>query len=618
MASTTLALMLQITAANGASGILQRLKQNVLDLRDTSKEASRHFDSMTKSLANAGKSFAVGFYLKNKIEPGIKAAADLEEAMNNVKGNIAQIGDKTEDLAAKLKQVRDTGREVSKVMPFSATEVVNIEGSLAKAGVDISAIAGPRGAAYAAAGLASVSGTDPNEVGDMLARIGKQYDFKPTEYKSAADLLMRGEAASPGNLQEVMYSLKQFGATAKLLHVSFKDSVTMAAAMAPLGLESGTAVNRFILDSSGLTKQQRESMIKLGLARMHSGKFENLLYQNGHYIGLDAQIKMMRGAFAKVPQDQVKVKLAHDIWGQEGMRAALMAGTGDNIFENMKTQMDQSLGLEDRMKIKMDGLNMAAKAAAGTIQTLLAQSFDPALSKATALANKVNDIADKGASNLSNHPDANKAVAYAGAGVVAAAMGYGIYQAGKSLLHGAALIKELAKNGGKKGVGKALLGAAGGTPVFVTNWPGSQLDPGERLRQKRNSLPKLPESFAGGAAGGGLAETAKKSLNLKALLGGVGAFGLGALPLAAIGGAAYWASDTSNDKGRVSVAQAVGTEINKLLSFFGMNKQAAWDERLRRNRAELGGEPIRVVVDVKNGNIVASVAEAQAREARRN
>lgn len=609
--------MLQITAANGASGILSQIKKNILDIRDVSKDATRHFDSMSKGLVNAGKSFAVGFYLKNKIEPGIKAAADLEEAMNNVKGNIAQIGDKTEDLAAKLKQVRDTGREVSKVMPFSATEVVNIEGSLAKAGVDIKAITGPHGAAYSAAGLASVSGTDPKDVGDLLARLGKQYNFKPTDYKPAADLLMRGEAASPGTLGELLYSLKSFGATANTTSVSLRDSVTMAAAMAPLGYEAGTAINRFILDSAGLTKQQRESMIKLGLARMHSGKFENLLYQNGHYIGLEAQIKMMRAAFSKIPQDQVKIKLAHDIWGQEGMRAALMTGTKDDLFQQMKASMEQSLGLEDRMKIRMEGLNMAAKAAAGTIQTLLAQAFDPALSKASALANKLNDIADSGADWLSKHPDANKAVAYAGGGLIAATLGYGVFQAGKGLWHGGALIKELTKSASGIAMGKAVQSATGVTPVFVTNWPANQLSPGEQLAQKRNKL-KLPESFAGGAAGGGLAETAKKSLNLKALLGGVGAFGLGALPLAAIGGAAYLATDESIHPAVINWTRSKGTEINKLLSFFGMNKQAAWDERLRRNRAELGGEPIRVVVDVKNGNIVASVAEAQAREARRN
>lgn len=611
--------MLQITAANGASGILSQIKKNILDIRDVSKDATRHFDSMSKGLVNAGKSFAVGFYLKNKIEPGIKAAADLEEAMLNVKGNIAQVNDKADDLATKLKQVRDTGREVSKVMPYSATEVVNIEDSLIKGGMNPSAVTGAHGAAWAAGGLASITDTNPNSIGDDLSRIGNQYNFKDADYQPAANILMKGEAASPGKLQEILYSLRQFGATANNAHVSFKQSVTMAAAMAPLGLEAGTAIDRYIKDSVGLTPRARKAMLKLGLADMREGKFDNHLFKNGQYIGLDAANKLVREKLQSLKSDQERIKLSQEIFGDEGMRAALLIGGGkENLYEKMKQSMEPALDMEERLKIRMEGLNMSAKAAAGTIQTLLAQAFDPALSKASALANKLNDIADSGADWLSKHPDANKAVAYAGGGLIAATLGYGVFQAGKGLWHGGALIKELTKSASGIAMGKAVQSATGVTPVFVTNWPGSQLDPGERLRQKRNSLPKLPESFAGGAAGGGLAETAKKSLNLKALLGGVGAFGLGVLPLAAIGGAAYWASDTSNDKGRVSVAQAVGTEINKLLSFFGMNKQAAWDERLRRNRAELGGEPIRVVVDVKNGNIVASVAEAQAREARRN
>ena len=609
--STTLALMLQITATNGAAGVLNSLKKSLADAGRLSKDAAHHFDDMTRSLQRAGNSFATAFALKRTMQPGIKAAADLEESMLRVKGNIAQVEDKADDLAAKLKQVRDTGREVSKVMPFSAKEVVDIQGSLLKAGVDLNSVVGSRGAAYAAAGLATISGVAPGEVGDLLARVGKQYDFKPEDYKPAADLLMKGEAASPGSLQELLYSLKQSGATSKLLGVSFKDSVTMAAAMAPLGLEAGTAINRYILDSSGLTKHQRESMVKLGLARMHDGKFENLLYKNGKYIGLEAENAMVREKFAGIQNDQVKMKLAHDIWGQEGMRAALMVGAGQDIFGDMAKQMQESLGLEERMKIVMDGFNSSAKAAAGTVQTMLATAFDPALAKATKLANIVNDLADSAAKGMDTHPTVTNLLAAGGTALTVGAAGYGVW----NLLQGARSGLRMLKGAGAPGgiAGKMAAGAAGGTHVFVTNWPSGMLGPGESLKQKLASRTGDALGTAGAAAGG---TSLAKRYGLRAL--GVSA-GLAIAPLAAIYGASEWAGETSHDQERVGgIHGAFSDPLKRFLGMFGFDKDREIEERRRKNRDELdgGGQTINIQID---GRTVASVVnDHNARQAKRN
>lgn len=601
--SSTLSLLLQITATNGAAGILNGVRKSLVDMGRLGKESARHFDAMTRSLQKAGTAFAAAAFLHSKLKPGVQAAADLEEAMNRVKGNISQIGDKADDLADKLKKVRDTGREVSKVMPYSAKEVVDIQGALLKSGVDIEAVVGARGAAYAAAGLASVSGVDPGQVGDLLARVGKQYDFKPQDYKGAADLLMKGEAASPGSLQELMYSLKQSGATAKLLGVSFKDAVTMSAAMAPLGLESGTAINRYILDSAGLTKHQREAMVELGLARMHDGNFENLLYKGGTYIGLDAQNAMVREKLGAIPDDRVKLKLAHDIWGQEGMRAGLMVGSGNDIFAEMQKQMNLSLGLEERMKIVMDGFNMSAKAAAGTIQTLLATAFTPALQKASALANTVNDLADAGAQWLGKHPTGNSLVAGAGMGLVAGAAGYGAWNLLKGGASGMKLLKGIAGTGAGIATGKAVEAATGVQPVFVTNWPGG-------AGGVAGGLAADAASAAGGAAAGGIA--GKAVTGSRALLTMARA-----LPLAAWGtmGLAGFGTAAAGVGAAGVAGYGAGTVIN-----MGIN---ALVSAMTKKDETLGGwihdlihkekEPIKVEVSVVNGNIVAAVNEANVR-----
>lgn len=615
--STTLALMLQITAANGAAGVLGGLRKSLTDMGRISKDTAAHFDAMTRSLQRAGTAFAVSAYIGSKMKPGVRAAADLEESMNRVKGNIAQVGDKADDLAAKLAKVRDTGREVSKVMPYSSKEIVNIQGDMLKAGVPLEAVAGSHGAAYSAAGLASISGTDPKDVGDMLARIGKQYNFKPEDYQHAADLLAKGEAASPGSLQELMYSLKQFGSTAALLSVSFKDSVTMAAAMAPLGYEAGTAVNRYMLDSVGLTPKQRESMTELGLANTKDGKWNNLLYKEGKYIGLDAENAMVHKQFGKISDTGAKARLAHDIWGQEGMRAALMVGGEGDLFVGMQKQMDASLGLEERMTVTMNGFNMATKAAAGTVQTLLATAFTPALDKATVLANKVNDIADAGAQGLDNHKQANNwmvgGIATAAVGIA----GYGLFNLLKGFGSGAKALKGFLGGGaslaGGIAEGKAIQAATGVTPVFVTNFAQMQSGGGAgtatdlaATAAAASSVPGLLKTVATGAKllaystlpeiaalGAGAAATAT------AMVAGAGVVGYGIG--AAVESLGSYATKGTRMEGWMT--EHLGGMMAKIAAYFGSKEaQQALEVNLH-----LDGEKITQVVTGKIN-----------REARRN
>lgn len=118
--------------------------------------------------------------------------------------------------------------------------------------------------------------------------------------------------------------------------------------------------------------------------------------------------------------------------------------------------------------------------------------------------------------------------------------------------------------------GKALEAAAGVTPVFVVNWPGS-IGGGD--------IPGLPG--AAPAAGGA------KSASALRLAGGAA---MATLPLALMYGVTNWAGDTSNDAGRVSSIGGVSDTLKRVLGVFGFNKDADIAARLEKNRAELNGE----------------------------
>ncbi|WP_293766413.1 phage tail tape measure protein [uncultured Aquitalea sp.] len=593
---------MQITATNGAAGALNSLKRMLVDTGRLSKEGAKHFEDMTKSLANAGKAFATSMYLADKLKPGVKAAADMQEAMLEFQTTVARTTDKAGDLNDKLGKMRDTAREVSKIAPYSGTEIVQVGTMLAKAGVKPEAIFGPRGAAFAVSELAITAKEDPGRVSEVLGKLGEQYSWQPKDYKHGADWISRAETMTPGHFDELTYVLREFGEQASAKKIAFSDSATMASLMAPLGLQGGTAINRFLIDSMGITKHQREAMLKLGVARMHGGKFENLFLKDGQYIGLEAASKLVREKLGSIKNQGQQTKLAADIWGQEGMRVALRLANGTTTFEEQKAKMETILAAEDKMKNRMEGFNFSVKAAAGTIQTTLAQAFDPVLDKLTKMTNKLNDVADASAKWLSEHPTANKAVAGAAVGAVGAAGLYGLWnliKGGKSGLMG---IKSLATG---IATGKAVEAATGVTPVFITNWPGGGL---AGASGEGGILPPevKPTTGAGTAAAAGTAGA------------WIARAGAATAPLAVMYGVSEWAGDTSHDNERVGVAQSITGALQRFLSVFGFDKEKEIEELRAKSREGLEDKPQTINIQIDGRTVATAVNDYNSRQAKRN
>lgn len=119
-------------------------------------------------------------------------------------------------------------------------------------------------------------------------------------------------------------------------------------------------------------------------------------------------------------------------------------------------------------------------------------------------------------------------------------------------------------------------------------------------------LPELPGLPGGGGGnGGGAGGTASKWLSR------VKAGGAAVLPLAAMYGVSEWAGDTSNDVGRTSALTGLSSTLSGLFGDPTAKARKVYEDR----RAELEPQEVRVTVDVQNGNIVAAVNQANAREA---
>ena len=131
------------------------------------------------------------------------------------------------------------------------------------------------------------------------------------------------------------------------------------------------------------------------------------------------------------------------------------------------------------------------------------------------------------------------------------------------------------------------------------------------------ALPGLLLGRGAAAAGGSGAGAVAGRL---AAGGALGAAGLATLPLGAMWGVSEWADSTAQPgEAEKVVSRMQGSPLSKMLGYLGLNRDADIEARRSANREGLDStREVKVTVDVQNGNIVASVNEANARDASRH
>jgi len=464
-------LTLQLTAIDMLSGVVSRARDHIKSLGAAGKDVKKDFDDMTRHMSAGLKAISVSAYALNKIKPGVAAAAGLQEAMLKVKANLGSGAANAQELNNQLRAVKKTAVEIAANAPFSATEVVEIENALLKAGLAMEDVMGKSGAAWAATALASLTGEAPAAIGDSLARIGSQFSLKGTEYGELSDWIVRVDDASATSVPELVYGLRMAGSNAKALGISAKDSVTALGALAPLGERAGSSFNNMLIGMLGMNREQKKLMRAYGLDFFDKGKF----------IGLDRATLLLKERFGGIKDDQKRLAVLMKVFGEEGGRAANTFIQADKGFQEIARSAEKAYSIQQKMGVWAEGFSASVKKLSGTVSTTLAAAFEPLLGVLTRVTDLLNGIAGKTGELLGDHPAVAALVSGGAALGTAGAAGYGLYRmargtaAGRRVLKGVGGVKGLLKGLGGTAVGiaegKAVQAATGVTPVFVTNWP---------------------------------------------------------------------------------------------------------------------------------------------------
>jgi len=479
-------LALQLTGVDMLSGLLDRVKKNVLNLGAAGEQVSRDFDRMNAHITKGLQGVAVAAYGVHQIAKGIVPAGNLQEEMINVEMSLMKSGKEASILNRELDEVRKTAIELQKITPFSAQEMVKAEKEFLNSGVEFSSVVG-NGATKSSAAFATITGASIEQAQAAMLNIGVPYHLKGAEYVEVADVLQRHVMSGRLKVGGFEEALKNSAGVTKGFKLPWHDLVTGLAVIGEsgfVGSEAGTYYKDFLERLTGSSRMTRKAMAAANHQLRAEGKGELKFWDNkGELLPMHNIIKQLRATLGSMDTHH-KMFYLEKMFGQQGGQGGLaLMKDGPGSWEAVLQRAAEAASLSDKMAKRLEGFNANLTALQGTSKTTAAVVFDPMLQPLTKLVQLLNDATAGLGTFSEEHKTLTKGANYLAGGAVAGAGIFGAYHLVRGAISGGKVLKGI---GGFKGLlggaagiglgvaeGKALQVAAGVQPVFVVNMPGN-------------------------------------------------------------------------------------------------------------------------------------------------
>jgi len=311
---------------------------------------------------------AVGF-----VGDSISAAGDFESGMNKF---AAVAGNALEESGLALKDFRDQFIQIGKELPVSTAEVQQAAIEMVKGGIDPATIAA--GGLKQVIQFAAAADLDLAEASTIAAKaIGGWVDQAASAEEKASflahstDLLAKAANASTVNVDDLALGLYNVQGTAKLAGVSFDETVTALAQLAPSfssSSDAGTSFKTFLARLQPSTKPAIEAMQALGLYTEETG---SAFYDaQGNFVGMSKASQLLQDATKDLTEAQ-RVQLLQTIFGQDAIRtAAVFAEQGATGYNNMTDALAKQNSVAEMAAQKQAGFNTALDNFKGSVEAL--------------------------------------------------------------------------------------------------------------------------------------------------------------------------------------------------------------------------------------------------------
>jgi trimeric autotransporter adhesin len=355
-------------AVNNFSDDTTRAAGRTSSASDIMTGALRHIGTIAvDAFLQAGRA-AVGF-----VSDSISAAGDFESGMNKF---AAVAGGALEESGLSLKQFRDQFIQIGKELPVSTAEVQQAAIEMVKGGIDPATIAAGglkqviQFAAAADLDLAQAATISAKAIGGWVSQSAtaqERADF----LTHSTDLLAKAANASTVDVDDLALGLYNVQGPAKLAGVSFDETVTTLAQLAPSfasSADAGTSFKTFLSRLQPTAAPAAAAMEGLGLWTKEAG---SAFYDaQGNFVGMEKASQLLSDATKDLTEAE-RAQILTTIFGQDGIRtAAVLSEQGAAGYDAMTAALQKQNSVQEMAAQKQAGFNTAMDNFKGSIEAL--------------------------------------------------------------------------------------------------------------------------------------------------------------------------------------------------------------------------------------------------------
>lgn len=386
------------------------------DLDDKSRKGGKGLNFLGEAATGAVRK--LGELAVEGLQEVAQAAADFAvdtvKAAGDFEGNMLQFaavtGDSLDESGQSLEQFRDLFISLGRDLPVSTAEVQQAAIEMAKGGIEPATIAA--GGLRTALDLAGASGVGIAQSAEILAKqlgvwVDKAADagVKSAFLAQTADLLSQAANASVVNVDDLALGLANVGGSAKVAGVSFQETVTALALIAPgfsSASDAGTSMKTMLARLQPTTDKAAAAMKDLGLL---TGEGLSKFYDSeGAFIGMEQAAGLLQSSLKKLSPAQKEMAL-NTIFGSDAIRAAaFLADAGSEGYRRMAEDMLKVGSVAQQAAARQQGFNVALDNVMGSLeafQLTVGGALLPTLTNFLGLlASGINNITDYAAATI--------------------------------------------------------------------------------------------------------------------------------------------------------------------------------------------------------------------------
>jgi TP901 family phage tail tape measure protein len=365
------------TAGSSATDMGTKLSSGLTQAQSSAQNLKTRLDGIASTLTSVGVALGgAGASIIAPLTLAAKTAADFENEMNKVKA-VADFAPDTGTAQKQFETLVDTARQFGANTQYTAAQVAQGMGELARAGYDVGQIVASVGPAL---NLAFSEGRGMKETAEDLVGILSSFGLAVDQATRVTDVLAKTSNATTTSMSELAEALKFVAPIAAQLGMTVEETAAYLGIFANNNIKAsmaGTGLRRIIGILSDPTNEARTALASLGV---------EIVKNTDGAVNLTATMEQLARSGMNTGQ-------AFQIFGDQGATVALIASKNIDAIKNLTQENENSGGsLQKVVDIMNQGVLPAWKNLKSAAEDVAIQFAGPFLSSTKGLIDTLSGL----------------------------------------------------------------------------------------------------------------------------------------------------------------------------------------------------------------------------------